>query len=236
MQVMFLARDAENLPQEGNIDNSAMLVTPAPALWHLVTRLGEVHILLPAALLAALALLRQAQTRPMAGRWLLALLLAATLTTVTKLAFIGWGMGIRSLNFTGISGHAMFAAAIYPCLLAVMASRLPLTVQRLAVGAGLALAVAVGLSRIEVGAHSLSEVIAGLLLGGLVSAMALMPSGLPRRAMGLVLPAVVGLWLVLTPVHAPPMQTHSYVIRLSLALAGIQVPHTRAELLGSPRP
>lgn len=225
----------EKLAQWVNIDNSAMVVTPTPVFWHLITRLGEAPILLPAALLAALALLRQAQTRPIAKHWLLALLMAASLTTATKLAFIGWGIGIRALNFTGISGHAMFAASIYPCLLAVMASRLPLFVQRLAVGAGLALALTVGLSRIEVGAHSLSEVVSGLLLGGLVSAVALLPFGLPRRTMGFMLPAVVGLWLVLTPVHTPPMQTHSYVIRLSLALAGIQVPHTRAELLGLPR-
>jgi membrane-associated phospholipid phosphatase len=211
-----------------------MVVNP-PAFWHFITRLGEVHILLPAALLALLALFRQTQSRPIALRWLMALLMAATLTTATKLAFIGWGIGIRALNFTGISGHAMFAASIYPCLLAVMASRLPLWVQRLAVGAGVTLAVAVGVSRIEVGAHSVSEVVAGLLAGGLVSAVALLPSDMPRRAMGFVLPTVVGVWLVLTPVHAPPMQTHSYVIRLSMALAGIQVPHTRAELMGLPR-
>jgi membrane-associated phospholipid phosphatase len=210
-----------------------MVVINAPAFWQLITRLGEAPILLPAALLAALALLTQAQTRPTAGRWLLALLLAATLTTVTKLAFIGWGVGIRTLNFTGISGHAMFAASIYPCLLAVMASNLPPWAQRWAVGAGLALAVAVGLSRIEVGAHSLSEVVSGLVLGGLVTSAALLSNGLPRRAIGWVLPAVLVLWLVLTPVHAPPMQTHSYVIRLSLALAGIEVPYTRAELLGA---
>lgn len=209
-----------------------MDVTPPSAFWHLITRLGEVQILLPAALLAALALLKEAHHRPIAYRWLLALCSAATVTTTTKLAFIGWGIGIRQLNFTGISGHSMFAASIYPCLLAVMASRLSVRFQGLAVGAGLALAVAVGLSRIEVGAHSVSEVIAGLLLGGLVSAVALVPSGMPRGAMGFLMPAVVVAWLVLTPVHAPPVQTHAYVIRLSLALAGIQVPHTRAELLG----
>ena len=209
--------------------------TTLPVFWHFVTRLGEVQILIPAALLAALALLRQSTTRLIATRWLMALLAAGTLTTVTKLAFIGWGIGIRELNFTGISGHAMFAASIYPCLLAVMASRLPVRVQRIAVSAGVVLAVAVGVSRIEVGAHSASEVVVGLLLGGLVSATALLPAGLPRHAIGLLFPTIVGLWLVLTPVHAPQFQTHSYVIRLSLALAGIQVPHTRAELLGAHR-
>jgi hypothetical protein len=81
------------------------------------------------------------------------------------------------------------------------------------------------------GAHSISEVLAGLLLGGAVSAAAM---GLMHLAQGLVgpaIPATVALWLALTPAHAPASQTHSAVTRLSLLLSGHARPYTRSEML-----
>lgn len=202
-----------------------------PHFWHLLTRLGEMQILLPAALLACLPLLREPTSRAFVGRWWLAVGTAAVLTTATKLAFIGWGIGISALNFTGISGHAMFAASVYPVLVAVLASRLPPAVQRLAFTAGLALAVGVGISRIEVGAHSMSEVIAGLALGGLVTLATTWRGPLPRDATQPIFQLLVIAWMVLTPVHTPQSRSHYFVTRLSLMLAGHDVPHTRAELL-----
>lgn len=144
-----------------------------PHFWPLLTRLGEAQILLPAALVAAFALQRRPEGRPLALWWLLLIATAALLTTASKVAFIGWGIGWPELNFTGISGHAMFAAAVYPLLLGTLASRLPPLARQLAIGAGCALALLVGLSRIKVGAHSGSEVLAGLLVGAVASALAL---------------------------------------------------------------
>ena len=80
--------------------------------WRSLTRLGEAQVLLPAALLTALAVLRRPQARPLAAWWLLLLSAAALLTTATKVAFFGWGVGWPELNFTGVSGHTMFAAAV----------------------------------------------------------------------------------------------------------------------------
>lgn len=62
-----------------------------PTYWHLVTWLGEVQLLLPAALWACLALLHQPGTRLFAVRWLQAIGVAALVTTGFKIAFIGWG-------------------------------------------------------------------------------------------------------------------------------------------------
>jgi len=138
--------------------------------WELITRFGEVQILLPAALLAALALLRRPQTRSIALLWISSLSTALLLTTASKVAFIGWGIGWPELNFTGISGHAMVATAVYPLLLGALASRAPLPGRRAAVGAGYAIALLVGVSRVALGAHSTSEVLAGLLVGGAASA------------------------------------------------------------------
>lgn len=199
--------------------------------WHLLTRLGESQILLPAALLAILALSRRVDSRPLAYWWLGSLLLATLLTTASKVAFIGWGIGSAEFNFTGISGHAMFAAAVYPLLLGTLASPLPQRGQKLAVASGFILALMVGLSRLEVGAHSVSEVLAGLLLGGAASASAIANTSLPRVLIGSTLSVLVAVWILITPVRLPPLQTHSLVTRLALSLSGNPVPHTRRAML-----
>lgn len=203
--------------------------------WHLITRLGEVQILVPAALLAMFVLARQPMTRAVAGRWLLALLLATTLTTASKVAFIGWCLGSTWLNFTGISGHAMYAAAIYPLLLGTLAARLARLGQVAALLAGGVLALLVGWSRLEVGAHSVSEVLAGLALGYAVGAWSLGRASLPRMLSGRALSIAALLWVLIAPLHLPSVPTHALVTRLALSLSGHALPCTRQALL-SPAP
>jgi membrane-associated phospholipid phosphatase len=214
-------------------------MSPAPQhgvlFWHLLTRLGEMQILLPAALLAILTLLRRRDSRALAGWWGLFLLAAALLTTASKLAFMGWGIGSAELDFTGISGHAMFAAAVYPLLLGTLASHASPFSQRLAVGVGFVLALLVAISRLEVGAHSVSEVIAGLLIGGGASVGAMALARLPRAVIGPVIPVVMAVWVGIMPWQAPPSQSHGLVTQLSLFLSGQPKPHTRASLLRLPR-
>ena len=174
----------------------------AAQAWHLFTRLGEAQILLPALLLLGLALLRRPAGRPLALWWAGALSAAALLTTVTKLAFIGWGIGWPALDFTGISGHAMFAAATYPLLLGVLA---PARWRWPAVAAGAVLATLLGASRVVVDAHSVSESIAGVLVGGAASAVALARAGLPSAGLSLAPAAAAALWFAFTPaVHRLP--------------------------------
>lgn len=205
------------------------------SLWHLITRLGEVQLLLPAALWACLALLHQSATRAFATRWLQGLTVAAGLTLASKIAFIGWGVGSAAWDFTGISGHAMFAAAIFPLLLATLTCRMPGIWQRAAVVASLALVLLVGVSRLMVGAHSVSEVLAGLLVGGAASAFAFWQVGLPRARLNLYVPLVAVLWLVLAPLQAPQLPTHSLVTRFALLLSGHTKPYTRTEMLRNVR-
>ncbi len=199
--------------------------------WYQFTRLGEIQILLPAALLTIGVLSTRAESKPLALKWLGALVLAVLVTTASKIAFIGWGIGIPALNFTGISGHAMIASAVYPLLMATLASRWPPNGQKFAVGAGMMLALMVGVSRLEVGAHSVSEVLAGLLVGGVVSLTTFAKKSLPRAVVGSVFTVLVGGWLLVSPLHAPLLETHAWVTRLSLRLSGNTVPATRDDLL-----
>jgi membrane-associated phospholipid phosphatase len=198
------------------------------AWWQLLTRLGEAQILLPAAAVAVLALLRRQPGRVLVAWWAGLLALAILVTTATKVAFIGWGLGSQALDFTGISGHAMFAAAVFPLLLGAVVPRwrggaVP------AVAAGVALALLVGFSRLEVRAHTVSEVVAGLALGGAVSAAVLWRTRLPPLRLSVWPPLLVLAWFALTPTQAPPSRSHDMVTRLALSLSGHAVPHTRAE-------
>ena len=89
--------------------------------WGLVTRLGEAQILLPAMFVALLWLVLPARTPRTALWWLAGTAVVALITTATKVAFFGYGIGYAPLDFTGISGHAMFAAAVLPVLAGLLA-------------------------------------------------------------------------------------------------------------------
>lgn len=225
------------------------------SIWPWLTRLGEAQILLPLVLVACLWLWRTSarggrdeaqpgaqaplnQLASVARRWLFWLGAAAALTTLSKLAFIGWGLGIEALDFTGISGHAMFASAVLPMLAWTLVRGRSLRVQRCAVALAFALAALIAYSRLKVGAHSSVEAWAGLLLGSGASLLSL-----PRRmrvssssasALGqrppTWLPAGVVAALLLLPIGAPPSRSHDLVTQLALQLSGQQRPFQRLQL------
>jgi hypothetical protein len=125
----------------------------------------------------------------------------------------------------------MFASAIYPLLAASLACSLPPQWQRASVGLSVVLVLLICLSRLMVGAHSISEVLAGLLVGITVSAYAVAHLGLPRAELNHYLTLVIGVWLAVAPLQTPQVPTHSLVTRLSLLLSGHAKPHTRQEML-----
>ncbi|MDT7833895.1 phosphatase PAP2 family protein [Aquabacterium sp. OR-4] len=197
------------------------------AFWTWITRLGEAQLLLPLMLLAVLWLLLQRQPARTALGWLAATVLAAAITTVSKVAFIGYGWGLPALDFTGFSGHAMFAAAVWPPLLRLAAAAW--WPARPGVGwlAGYALAVLVAVSRVQVGAHSWSEVLAGLALGAAASGVVLARGHWPRLALTRLAPLALGAVLALGVARAPASRTHDWVTRLALASSGRTEPFQR---------
>jgi membrane-associated phospholipid phosphatase len=200
--------------------------------WAQFSRLGEAQILLPAMLMAALWLARRAPGRPGALTWLLATTVAVGLTTASKVAFIGFEVGYAPWDYTGISGHTMFAFAILPVLLAAAAGRQ--VGARVAASAGLLLAAAVGVSRLKLGVHSVADVALGATLGLLVAGLSLRRlrrDGVAGGAVPAWLPAAMLAWLLVTPSVAPPSATHGWVTRLSLAMSGRPAPYTRTDML-----
>jgi membrane-associated phospholipid phosphatase len=203
-------------------------------VWLAITRLGEAQIMLPATLAVLAWFALRPNGRALAGWWLGLMSVAVGVTTASKIAFIGYGIGVAEINFTGVSGHAMFAAVVYPLLLRVLAVGSPAR-ERVAMGAGIALAVLVGYSRLVLGAHSPSEVLAGWALGGLAGGAALALARMPALRLPVWLPLSV---LVLVPAlvgTAPPSHSHDIVTRLSLALSGRPTPYTRAQMLRDAR-
>jgi hypothetical protein len=204
----------------------------------LLTRLGEIQILLPLSLLSALWLWRQSWLHQMpaqallARRWIFCFGVAIALTGASKLAFFGWGLGIAAWDFTGISGHAMASAAVLPVLTGLALVGRTAVQRHLGIGLGFCLAALIAYSRLKVGAHSPAESLAGFLLGGLVSLLSLrlLAELRPGKAPMLGWPLGLLALLLLMPLGAPKARTHDWVIQLSLQLSGRAQPFVRRDL------
>jgi membrane-associated phospholipid phosphatase len=208
---------------------------PAPVFWVAVTWLGDSGFLLPAALWIAAWLALPAVTRGSAWRWLFLFALGSGAVLVSKLAFLGWGIGSAGLNFTGFSGHTALSASIWPVACWLAASRRGRGARIAAAACGLALAAFIGVSRLVLDAHSVAEVVAGFVLGAVVSGLFLCwRHGLPRPRLSwaLVALSLASPALIHRPGTAAPTQGALEVI--AMRLAGTDRVHTRADLLARP--
>lgn len=76
-------------------------------------------------------------------------------------------------NFTGISGHTAFSTTVCPILFRLALYRRPSLLQISGFYLGLLFGYLIGISRLFVKAHSMSEVVPGCFLGTLVSFISL---------------------------------------------------------------
>ncbi|HEY9146707.1 MAG TPA: phosphoesterase PA-phosphatase, partial [Thiobacillus sp.] len=83
---------------------------PQPSgIWLVITHLGAAGIMLPMLALITAELWLAGQKSALLT-WMLAMTAGVVIVLAGKIAFIGWGWGSASLNFTGISGHTMLAS------------------------------------------------------------------------------------------------------------------------------
>jgi membrane-associated phospholipid phosphatase len=201
------------------------------AFWYTITRLGESGIIVPTAIVTALWMAFTMRQTRSAWFWLVPVGIAASVTTLTKLAFLGWGVGIASLDFTGISGHAMFSAAIYPVMVRTLLGKTRPPWPLLLVLSAYAFAALIGVSRVMIHVHSVSEVVSGFAIGSAASLSALMLiSGNTPRISSRWLWAGLASWLVVMPLRAAPSTTHDVVTRIAIKLADRTEPFSRADL------
>jgi hypothetical protein len=199
-------------------------------LW--LTHGGNSVLLLNAALILMLWMLA-GRAWGLAVRWQLALGGAVSLVLASKIAFLGWGLGSARLDFTGISGHAMLATAVTPVLVAALTLRCSARVRAWALGASMGLAVAVGLSRLALGVHSVSEVLAGWAVGWVVARVSIAGLVQLRRPMLAPWPMAVALALLLVltaPREGYSPETHGVVVNMALWASGRTAPFTRSML------
>jgi membrane-associated phospholipid phosphatase len=150
------------------------------------------------------------------------------LVVATKIAFIGWGIGIRPLDFTGASGHAMRAMAIAPVMAYLLLQKAPSRVRLSGVLAGTAFGIVIGISRVVVHAHSVSEVVAGWLLGGLVSLSFIQLSGSLQKCLFNPTRIALGMAALLAfALFAKPAPTQRWLTEASLYLSGRDKPFVR---------
>lgn len=136
--------------------------------WALFTKLADSNFTMPLAALLAIWLAGARAWRPF-FLWCLLFGGAITLVVASKIAYIGWGIGIAALDFTGISGHAMRATAIAPALIYILMQKHTPRLQIAGLLFGLGFGIAIGISRLAIHVHSVSEVISGCLLGAVVA-------------------------------------------------------------------
>jgi membrane-associated phospholipid phosphatase len=186
--------------------------------WSHLSALGGLNV---TALLAAgvAAWLVGARCLRLAVAWCFVFGGAMLLAAASQVAFIGWGVGIRALAFTGFSGHAIRAAAVFPVALYLLAERGPRAMRIVAVAAGSLLAIGVALARVEVGAHSPSEAVAGCMVG--LGAAWLFLARVRAAQERSPQPLLVGLLVatILLP-SADPAYPHQWLTAVALKLSG----------------
>ncbi|BBJ85452.1 phosphatase PAP2 family protein [Raoultella ornithinolytica] len=202
--------------------------------WQWVSFFGDSTVLLPSAAAVFMVLFLRRPSRQIAWQWGLLFGITGAIVSASKLAFMGWGIGIRELDFTGFSGHTALSTAFWPIFLWLLCTRGSVALRRTAVVMGYLLAGLVGYSRLAIHAHSPSEVIAGLLLGACGSALFLLLQRNSSRAVDAQLSWGGVLSLIIIPVvllnigtKAP---TQSLLGEIAVKLGPLEKPFTRSDM------
>lgn len=194
--------------------------------WAFVSRVGGINVTLPAALAIAAWLCAQNDWRMMRlwGGLVVGML---SITVATKICFIGWGIGIREFDFTGLSGHAARAAGILPVLFFVALQSYSRLSRALGLLLGVFVSALVCIARVKLHAHSTSEVLGGAILGGGVASAFVYAFG-KARPLPLQWPLALTCLLGLLAVSfLKPAPTQRWMIASALYLSGHDRPYIR---------
>jgi len=199
--------------------------------WRTLTYFGDSMLLIPTAVIIALILPWKSDNRRTVWYWLLAFGLAGLLVSLSKILFLGFGIGSARFNFTGFSGHSAMSATLWPVMLWLVSGRWSPRWRGAALAVGYLIPLMVGFSRLVIHAHSTSEVATGLLLGFTLSSAFLLSQR--RTALkGFSWPQIGVAFLVplLLLGHGRKATTQQFLERFSADLAGLEKPFTRADL------
>ena len=193
-----------------------------------ITSFGDITVMAPAAM-AITAWLVIGRAWRMALWWCLLFATGMSLVVATKIAFIGWGIGIRSLDFTGFSGHSMRATAVIPVLFYLILQKAPPIARASGVLLGIVFGVIIGISRLVLNAHSVSEAVAGGILGAMVSLGFIWIFGPSQKFVlyrSLIALSLIAL-LALPYAESAPAPTQRWITCVELYLSGHDRPFVR---------
>jgi membrane-associated phospholipid phosphatase len=197
--------------------------------WTDITTYGDVTTTSLAAAAIAAWLFIEDEKR-LAFWWSVLFAAGMGIVVATKMAFIGWGIGIRAIDFAGFSGHAMRAAAVLPVLLYLILQRTRFILRAGGVVLGFSCAAMIGVSRIVLHTHSVSEIGAGLLLGAAVSLtfIHIAHTSLSKHVFKPLRIALSLLALLPAP-YVHPAPTQQWLTELTLYFSGHEQPFPRAD-------
>lgn len=199
---------------------------------HILTYFGDSMLLIPTAVIMAVLISWKNSDHRAVWYWALAFCAAGAIVSLSKIAFLGFGIGSARFNFTGFSGHSAMSATLWPVMLWLLSGRLTSAWRGVAVAIGYLIPLMVGASRLILNYHSKSEVITGLILGFTLSTAFLVSqrrSELKSFSTGQLCIALLLPLLLLG--HGRLATTQQFLQRLSVQIAGIDHAWTRADLL-----
>ena len=199
--------------------------------WRTLTYFGDSMLLIPTAVIIALVLPWKSSSQRTVWYWLLAFGLAGLLVSLSKIMFLGFGIGSARFNFTGFSGHSAMSSTLWPVMMWLISGRWSTFWRAVTIAIGYAIPLMVGFSRLVIHAHSVSEVLAGLLLGfTLSSAFLISQRSTVLKGFSALQVGVAFLVPLLLLGHGRVATTQQFLERLSVKLAGLEKPFKRADL------
>lgn len=200
-------------------------------LWNILTYFGDSMLILPTGITLALLMLWKAGSPATTLIWLITLGISGLAVSISKLLFLAWGIGSSTFNFTGFSGHTTMSATLWPVMFWLISQRFSPDIRRLMIAVGYFIAIMVGISRLALHAHSVSEVISGLILGSLCSGIFLYTQRSRDMRYFTFTPLVILLILPLSLMSiGKKAPTQQLIEHLATQITGKQ-PWTRAKLL-----
>jgi membrane-associated phospholipid phosphatase len=196
------------------------------SMWEHITDLADVTTMGLVAAVIVVGLVAEGAWRTL-FYWGVLLTIGMLLVAISKIAFIGWGIGSRSLDFTGFSGHAMRATAIIPTLFYLLLRRASPAIRFAGVLLGLAFGVVVAVSRLALHAHSMSEAVTGCILGAAISLGFIWIAGDAQKVNFNRSLIAISMIAVLAIPPTEPGETQRIIVDISLYLSGHQTPFVR---------
>lgn len=195
--------------------------------WHGLSITGSLAVTGPIGVAIAVWLLAGKSWR-LTAAWCGLFGIGMALVVATKMAFVGWGIGVESVEFAGFSGHAMRAAAVFPVAFFLAFRSSSVALRWFGTLAGAVLAVLIAISRVYVQAHSVSESVTGCLLGLIVAAVFIWYASTEHHLALSRLLVVLCFPIVLIAPRVEPVPAEMWITQAALYLSGHDKPYTRA--------